>query len=185
MNLRQYSVINFEPSNEAVQEFSVLGAVPPAEYGCTLGTQVDIVTRPGTNQFHRSLYEFSRNDALNANDTFSNRAGIPRALDWLAWWHEDVRVEGFNPFDTLAVGYVTSPDLLQCTEVKARIEIAPDDADQEVASKKKPYLLVSADLKSFRTVTYCSGVRSQLKEELFARLLSQSYRPAATPLPGK
>ncbi|MFN8006774.1 MAG: carboxypeptidase regulatory-like domain-containing protein [Terriglobia bacterium] len=78
MNLRQYSVINFEPSNEAVQEFSVLSAVPPAEYGRTLGAQVNIVTRSGTNQFHGSLYEFFRNDALNANDTFSNRAGLPR-----------------------------------------------------------------------------------------------------------
>ncbi len=78
MNLRQYGVINFEPSNEAVQEFSVLGAVPPAEYGRTLGAQVNIVTRPGANQFHGSLYEFFRNDALNANDTFSNRSGLPR-----------------------------------------------------------------------------------------------------------
>ena len=78
MNLRQYSVINFEPSNEAVQEFSVLSAVPSAEFGRTLGAQVNIVTRPGTSQFHGSLYEFFRNDALNANDTFSNRAGLPR-----------------------------------------------------------------------------------------------------------
>lgn len=78
MNLRQYSVINFEPSNEAVQEFSVLSAVPPAEYGRTLGAQVNIVTRPGTNQYHGSVYEFFRNDALNANDTFSNRANLPR-----------------------------------------------------------------------------------------------------------
>jgi len=78
MNLRQYGVINFEPSNEAVQEFSVLSAVPPAEYGRTLGAQVNIITRSGTNQFHGSLYEFFRNDALNANDTFSNRAGLPR-----------------------------------------------------------------------------------------------------------
>lgn len=78
MNLRQYSVINFEPSNEAVQEFAVLSSVPPAEYGRTLGAQVNIVTRPGTSQFHGSLYQFFRNDVLNANDTFSNRAGLPR-----------------------------------------------------------------------------------------------------------
>jgi len=78
MNLRQYSVINFEPSNEAVQEFSVLSAIPPAEYGRTLGGQINIVTRPGTSQFHGALYEFFRNDTLNANDTFSNRASLPR-----------------------------------------------------------------------------------------------------------
>ena len=78
MNLRQYSVINFEPSNEAVQEFAVVSDVPPAEYGRTLGGQINIVTRAGSDHYHGSLYEFFRNDALNANDTFSNHAGLRR-----------------------------------------------------------------------------------------------------------
>ncbi len=78
MNLRQYSVINFEPSNEAAQEFMVVRDIPPAEYGRTMGGQVSIVTRAGSDQYHGSLYEFFRNDALNANDTFSKRAGQPR-----------------------------------------------------------------------------------------------------------
>lgn len=78
MNLRQYGVINFEPSNEAVQEFAVLAAVPPAEYGRTMGGQINMATRAGSNQFHGAAYEFFRNDALNANDTLSNRAGLPR-----------------------------------------------------------------------------------------------------------
>ena len=79
MNLRQYSVINFEPSNEAVQEFAVVSDIPPAEYGRTLGGQVNIITRAGSDHYHGSVYEFFRNDALNANDTFSKRAGLPRA----------------------------------------------------------------------------------------------------------
>jgi len=78
MNLHQYGVINFEPSDEAVQEFEVLSSIPPAEYGRTMGGQVILVTRAGTNHYHGSLYEFFRNDALNANDTFSNRTGQPR-----------------------------------------------------------------------------------------------------------
>ncbi len=77
MNLRQYGVINFEPSNEAVQEFE-LKTVPQPEFGRTMGSTVNIVTRGGTNQFHGSLYEFVRNDKLDANDTFNNRAGLPR-----------------------------------------------------------------------------------------------------------
>ncbi len=80
MNLRQYSVINFEPSNEAVQEFSVTSAVPPAEFGRTMGGQIQIITRAGATNFHGSAYEFFRNDALNANDTLSNRAGLPRGI---------------------------------------------------------------------------------------------------------
>lgn len=78
MNLRQYSVINFEPSNEAVQEFAVVSASPQAEFGRTMGGQIHIVTRAGSIRFHGSAYEFFRNDALNANDTFSNRAGLAR-----------------------------------------------------------------------------------------------------------
>ncbi len=80
MNVQQYSVINFEPSNEAVQEFSVISAIPPAEYGRTMGGQINIVTRAGSSKFHGSGYEFFRNDALNANDTLSNRAGLPRGV---------------------------------------------------------------------------------------------------------
>jgi hypothetical protein len=78
MNLRQYSVINFEPSNEAVQEFMVARSVPAAEYGRTLGGQVNIVTRAGSDHYRGSVYEFFRNDALDANDPFTKKAGLPR-----------------------------------------------------------------------------------------------------------
>ena len=78
MNVRQYSVINFEPSNEAVREFSVINAVPTADYGRTMGGQVIIITRSGSSEFHGSAYEFFRNTVLNANDTFSKRSGLPR-----------------------------------------------------------------------------------------------------------
>jgi hypothetical protein len=37
MNVRQYNVMNFQPSNEAVQEFSVIASIPSAEYGRTMG----------------------------------------------------------------------------------------------------------------------------------------------------
>jgi hypothetical protein len=78
MNVRQYNVINFEPSNEAVQEFAVISAIPSAEYGRTMGGKISIITRSGASGFHGALYEFFRNDALNANDTLSKRAGLPR-----------------------------------------------------------------------------------------------------------
>ena len=78
MNVRQYGVINFEPSNEAVLEFELKSSAPQAEFGGTLGSTVNIVTRGGTNQLHGSLYEFFRNDVLDANSTFGTRAGLPR-----------------------------------------------------------------------------------------------------------
>ncbi len=78
MLVQQYSVINFEPSNEAVQEFAVLAVIPPAEYGRTVGGQINIVTRAGSSRYHGAGYEFFRNTDLNANDTLTKRAGLPR-----------------------------------------------------------------------------------------------------------
>ncbi len=66
MLAQQYSVVNFEPSNEAVQEFAILAVNPAAEYGRTMGGQVNIVTRAGASHFHGAAYEFLRNDILNA-----------------------------------------------------------------------------------------------------------------------
>jgi hypothetical protein len=78
MLLRQYSVINFEPSNEAVQEFTIVSSTAPAAFGRTMGGQVSIVTRAGSSHFHGAAYEFFRNNVLNANDTLTKRAGLPR-----------------------------------------------------------------------------------------------------------
>jgi hypothetical protein len=78
MNVRQYGVINFQPSNEAVQEFELKTSVPQAEFGRTMGSTVNIVTRSGSNAFHGAAYEFFRNNELDANDTFNKRAGLPR-----------------------------------------------------------------------------------------------------------
>jgi hypothetical protein len=78
MNVRQYGVINFQPSNEAVREFELKASTPLAEFGGTMGATVNIATRAGGNAFHGSVYEFFRNDVLDANNTFGSRAGLPR-----------------------------------------------------------------------------------------------------------
>jgi hypothetical protein len=78
MLVQQYSVVNFEPSNEAVQEFAILSVIPQAEYGRTMGGQINIVTRAGSNSYHGGGYEFFRNDVLNANDTLRKRGGLER-----------------------------------------------------------------------------------------------------------
>jgi pyrimidine-specific ribonucleoside hydrolase len=108
---------------------------------------------------------------------------VPPALDWLAWWHENVGVDGFNPFDTLAVGYLISPALFRCANLNAKIESAPDDTSPEAASNNKPYLFVSADAKPTRRVIYCSGVPSRFKEDLLLRLLNDSHHTLSSTLP--
>ena len=65
-------------SVEAMQEFQVQTSSYSAEYGRSPGGQISIVTRSGNNEFHGSLFEYLRNDKLDANDWFANRAGQPR-----------------------------------------------------------------------------------------------------------
>ena len=60
---------------EAVQELSVVTTVPSAEFGRQSGAQVNVVTKSGTNRFHGSLFEFNRNDKLQATDFFTNKLG--------------------------------------------------------------------------------------------------------------
>ena len=60
---------------DAVQEFAVQTSVATAEFGRGTGGQVSIVTKSGGNEFHGSVFEFLRNDALDAADFFTNRSG--------------------------------------------------------------------------------------------------------------
>lgn len=66
------------PSVDAIAEFKTLRGVYSAEYGRSAAGQVNVVTRSGTNQFHGGVYEFFRNDALNANNYFNNLSGTKR-----------------------------------------------------------------------------------------------------------
>lgn len=59
-------------SVDALQEFKIQTSTYAPEFGRTPGAQVQIVTRSGTNDFHGSLFEYFRNDALDAADFFVN-----------------------------------------------------------------------------------------------------------------
>src|SRR5258706_890121 len=58
---------------EAVREFNVQTDTYGAEYGKRPGGQVSVVTQSGTNQLHGTLFEFLRNNKLDARNFFDNR----------------------------------------------------------------------------------------------------------------
>jgi len=69
----------YTPSVEAVEEFKVQQSNFSAEFGFTGASVVNVITRSGSNGFHGSVYEFFRNDKLDANNWFANQAGEPRS----------------------------------------------------------------------------------------------------------
>jgi hypothetical protein len=66
------------PPVDATQEFRVQTNNYAAEFGRSSGGLVNIGIKSGTNRLHGSVYEFLRNDQLDANDFFLNRAGKDR-----------------------------------------------------------------------------------------------------------
>jgi hypothetical protein len=65
-------------SVDALQEFRVQASSFAPEYGRTPGGQISIVTRSGTNRFHGTLFEYFRNDVLDADDWFVNYDHLPK-----------------------------------------------------------------------------------------------------------
>jgi hypothetical protein len=62
-------------SPDAIEEYRVIEHIPAAEYGKAGGFVTDTVLKSGTNQWHGSLFEYNRIQALAANSWFSNQAG--------------------------------------------------------------------------------------------------------------
>jgi pyrimidine-specific ribonucleoside hydrolase len=97
------------------------------------------------------------------------------ARGWLGLWKQTFGVDGFNPFDTLAVAVVATPSLVQCEILRARIETLPDDATEErmqgTKSLEKPYLLVAKALAPARDARYCHTLAMGYKDDLLHRLL--------------
>ncbi len=139
----------------------------PAAFQIVLDSKVPLVLAP---------FEISSKVWITAHDVESlqGRSPVldwltPPAVDWLSVWKRSFGVDGFNPFDTLAVAVVTSPQLVSCDTLPVRIEILPDDTG---APKPKPYLLLSANIQAVHSASYCYQAKPQFKADLMRRLLN-------------
>src|SRR5574341_1875736 len=68
-------------SVDALQEFKIQTSTFAPEFGRTPGGQISIVTRSGTNRFSGTLFEYFRNDTLDANDWFNNALHLPKPAE--------------------------------------------------------------------------------------------------------
>jgi hypothetical protein len=70
-----YNTVNagfiLRPPPDAIAEFRILTNTASAEFGHNAGSNTNIVTRSGSNEFHGDVYDFLRNDALDARNFFS------------------------------------------------------------------------------------------------------------------
>ena len=70
------NLLGYTPAPDAIQEFNLITNNAPAEFGNFEGGIVNTTIKSGTNEFHGDVWEFFRNDVLNAND-WANKVAIP------------------------------------------------------------------------------------------------------------
>jgi hypothetical protein len=66
------------PNPDTIEEFKVQTSQYDASFARNAGANVDVISKSGTKDLHASLWEFLRNDLLNANSFFRNGTNQPR-----------------------------------------------------------------------------------------------------------
>ena len=75
----RHAYVNLFPSIDAIEEFTVQTGNYSAQYGGSAGANVNIQLKSGTNAFHGSLFEFIRNDAVDARNYF-RQSPLPKNI---------------------------------------------------------------------------------------------------------
>ena len=97
---------------------------------------------------------------------------------WIDGWENRLNARGGNPFDTLAVGYVTHPQLIEGMRVSASIERGPSDQPNRT-DETKPYLIVRPTDDSDARITYLHTPAPEFKPMLMRRLAGRDSALAA------
>ena len=72
MNTGNYSNLNITPSMDVISEFKVLKSNYSARYGTASSSVILVDTKSGTSKYHGTVWDFFRNDAMDASDYYSN-----------------------------------------------------------------------------------------------------------------
>ena len=77
------NLLGYTPAPDAIAEFNLITSNAPAEFGNFEGGIVNATIKSGTNSFHGDVWEYLRNDVLNANSWSNDVAGLPKnAIRW-------------------------------------------------------------------------------------------------------
>lgn len=87
------------PPPDALQEFNVQSHITDAQFSISSGANINIATRSGTNDFHGSLWEFFRNDKLDARNFFDQHKPPYRQNQYGVYFGGPVRLPYFNGRD--------------------------------------------------------------------------------------
>src|SRR5580698_8808994 len=79
------NLLGYTPSPDAIQEFNLITNNAPAEFGNFEGGIVSAIIKSGTNRYHGDIWEFFRNDVLNANSWSNNLVYPALAKAKLRW----------------------------------------------------------------------------------------------------
>ena len=141
----------------------------PAAMRAILDTEIPLVFAPWEVS---SQVWISRDDLEALRKTGGSGAWVAETSGyWIQRWEKNIDPRGFNPFDTLAMGWLTHPESIETEDVQITIEEAADDrAPAREPAKMKPYLVARPATARGRAAIYCFAPKSQFKELLIERL---------------
>src|ERR1044071_2503895 len=131
--------LNSLVSVDATQEFRVQTSSFAPEFGRTPGGQISIGTRSGSNAFHGTLFDYFRNDVLDARDWFVNFSGLPKPQ---TRQHDFGGVVG-GPVRKDKTFFFFSYEGLRLRQPSSMQTAVPDNASRQIApSTSRPFLNV-------------------------------------------
>jgi pyrimidine-specific ribonucleoside hydrolase len=144
----------------------------PAAVAAILATAIPLVLAPWEVASHLWITadDLARLAARGASGAWI----AERSRSWLALWRRMVGVDGFNPFDTLAIAWATHPSLLAAAEGAVAIAERPfagaPPAHAPRGARQQASLLVDLERPGGRRALYCYKPKPELKPILLERL---------------
>jgi hypothetical protein len=75
------NLTSYQPSPDAIQEFNMITNNAPAQYGQFEGGVINVTLKSGSDHYHGDVFEFLRNDVLNANSWSNDWNGTPKPAE--------------------------------------------------------------------------------------------------------